>query len=76
MIHLPERLADICGELREAGLEPKRLRLVQPFADRPPRMVLVEAVKGAAPGGLSVLPPLLVYQARNEYHPEILSYYR
>jgi tRNA1(Val) A37 N6-methylase TrmN6 len=76
MIHLPERLADICGELREAGLEPKRLRLVQPFADRPPRMVLVEAVKGAAPAGLSVLPPLVVYQARNEYHPEILSYYR
>ena len=76
MIHLPERLVDICGELREAGLEPKRLRLVQPFAERPPRMVLVEAVKDAAPAGLSVLPPLVVYQARDEYHPEILSYYR
>ena len=71
MIHLPERLTDLCLELRTAGLEPKRLRMVHPFADRSPRMVLIEAVKGAAPAGLSVL-----YQARNEYHPEILSYYR
>ncbi len=76
MIHLPERLTDLCLELRMAGLEPKRLRMVHPFADRSPRMVLIEAVKGAAPAGLSVLPPLVVYRARNEYHPEILSYYR
>ena len=76
MIHLPERLTDLCLELRMAGLEPKRLRMVHPFADRSPRMVLIEAVKGAAPAGLIVLPPLVVYRARNEYQPEILSYYR
>lgn len=76
MIHLPERLTDLCLELRTAGLEPKRLRMVHPFADRSPRMVLIEAVKGSAPAGLSVLPPLVVYRARNEYHSEILSYYR
>ena len=76
MIHLPERLTDLCLELRTAGLEPKRLRMVHPFADRSPRMVLIEAVKGAAPAGLAVLPPLVVYRARSEYHPEILSYYR
>ena len=76
MIHLPERLTDLCLELRTAGLEPKRLRMVHPFADRSPRMVLIEAVKGAAPAGLTVLPPLVVYRARNEYQPEILSYYR
>ena len=76
MIHLPERLTDLCLELRTAGLEPKRLRMVHPFADRSPRMVLIEAVKGSAPAGLSVLPPLVVYRARNEDHSEILSYYR
>jgi tRNA1(Val) A37 N6-methylase TrmN6 len=75
MIHLPERLADICVEMRDAGLEPKRLRFVHPFSDRAPRMVLVESVKGAH-AGLSVMPPLIVYQARNEYHPEIVAYYR
>lgn len=75
MIHLPERLTDICIEMRSAGLEPKRLRFVHPFSDRAPRMVLIESVKGAH-AGLSVLPPLVVYQARNVYHQEVLSYYR
>lgn len=75
MIHLPERLTDICIEMRNAGLEPKRLRFVHPFSDRAPRMVLIESVKSAH-AGVSVLPPLVVYQARNAYHPEVMSYYR
>lgn len=75
MIHLPERLTDICVELRSAGLEPKRLRLVHSFSDRPAKMVLVEAVKGAKPG-LTVLPPLIVYQAPKQYCNEILTYYK
>jgi tRNA1Val (adenine37-N6)-methyltransferase len=74
MIHLPERLVDLCTEMRNADLEPKRLRFVHPFSDRAPRMVLVEAVKGSR-AGLSVLPPLVVYQAPRAYHPEVLSYY-
>ncbi len=74
MIHLPERLADICNALRYAGLEPKRLRFVHPFADRPAKMVLVEAAKGVKPG-LTVMPPLSIYQAPGKYNPEILSYY-
>ena len=76
MVHLPERLAEICVELRQAGLEPKRMRFVHPFVGREARMLLVESVKGAAPAGLEVMPPLVVYQAPGEYHPEILSYYR
>lgn len=76
MIHLPERLTDICIEMRNAGLEPKRLRFVHPFSDRAPRMVLIESVKSGAHAGLSVMPPLVVYQARNIYHPEVMSYYR
>jgi tRNA1(Val) A37 N6-methylase TrmN6 len=75
MIHLPERLTDICVELRTAGLEPKRLRLVHPFSDRPAKMLMVEAVKGAKPG-LIVLPPLVVYQAPKQYSREILAYYK
>lgn len=75
MIHLPERLTDIFIEMRNAGLEPKRLRFVHPFSDREPRMVLIESVKGAR-ASLSVLPPLVVYQSDGVYHPEVLSYYR
>ena len=37
---------------------------------------MIEAVKGSRPSGLSVLPPLVVYQARHTYHPEVLSYYK
>jgi len=76
MIHLPERLTDLCIEMRNAHLEPKRLRFVQPFSNSVPRMVLIESVKGAAPAGLAVLPPLVIYQARQVYHPEVLAYYQ
>lgn len=75
MIHLPERLPDICGEMRSAGMEPKRMRLVHPMLDRSPKMVLIEAVKGARPG-LSVMPPLAIYCSPGIYNQEILSYYR
>ena len=75
VIHLPERLPDLCGEMRNAGMEPKRMRLVHPMLDRSPKMVLIEAVKGARPG-LSVMPPLVIYPEPGVYDQEILSYYR
>ena len=74
MIHLPERLADLCGELRLAGLEPKRMRFVHSLRERSPRMVLVEAAKAARPG-LLVDPPLIVYEKPGQYCREILDYY-
>ena len=75
MIHLPERLPDLFGEMRDAGMEPKRMRLVHPMLERSPKMVLIEAIKGARPG-LSVMPPLVIYREPGVYDPEILSYYR
>jgi tRNA1(Val) A37 N6-methylase TrmN6 len=75
MIHLPERLTDICIALRTVGLEPKRMRFVHSFHNRPPKMVLIEAVKGVKPG-LAVMPPLSVYHSPGEYSREILDYYR
>ena len=75
MIHLPERLPELCAEMHNAGVEPKRLRFVHPFHDRAAKMVLMEGVKGAR-AGLTVMPPLVVYQAPGVYQPEILSYYR
>lgn len=46
----PERLADLLFGLREAGLEPKRLRLCRHSPEKTPCAVLVEAVKGGRPG--------------------------
>ena len=59
LVHRPERLADLFAALRGAGLEPKRLRLVQHGPDKPPSAALVEAVRQGRPG-LAVLPALLL----------------
>ena len=59
LVHRPERLADLFAALRGAGLEPKRLQLVQHGPDKPPSAALVEAVRQGRPG-LAVLPALLL----------------
>ena len=75
MIHLAERLTDVLAGMRAAGIEPKRLRLVQPFAAKPPKLALVEGVRGGQPG-LTVMPPLVIYDDSGNYCREILEYYR
>lgn len=57
LVHRPERLADLFSCLRGSGLEPKRMRLVQHRADKPPSSVLLEAVRQGKPG-LEILPTL------------------
>lgn len=74
MVHLPERMAEILSVMSAVGLEPKRLRLVYPFLNKKPNMLLVEGVLGAKPG-LDVLEPLCVYNADGSYTDEILTYY-
>lgn len=59
LVHRPERLAELLTLLSGAGLEPKRLRLVQHRLEKPPSLALVEGRKGARPG-LEVLPALIL----------------
>lgn len=73
LIYLAERLTDLLVELRRAGLEPKRLRMVQSREGEGARLVLVEARKGGRPG-LAVEPPLLIYE-RDGYSAEVLAMY-
>lgn len=54
LVHRSERLTDLLCALRSQQLEPKRLRLVQARPDKPPKLVLVEAVRQGKPGGLRV----------------------
>lgn len=75
LVHLPERMAEILKAMSDAGLEPKRLRLVYPQPDKKPKFLLVEGIRGARPG-LEVLPPLFVYSAPGEYSSEIMGYYQ
>ena len=55
----PERLAELFAAMRAAGVEPKRLQLVQHGPDTPPSAVLVEGVRQGRPG-LTVLPVQLM----------------
>ena len=64
LCHKPERLVEVLGSMRQAGLEPKRLRLVAKNSLKPPWLVLVEGKRGAQPS-LQVLPTLEVYAGQD-----------
>ena len=74
MVHRPMRLPEILTKLCAAGLEPKRMRLVYPYADKEPNMVLLDCVRGGAPE-LRVEPPLIVYEKDGTYTPELKQIY-
>ena len=74
MVHRPFRLAEIFGMLAKYKLEPKRKRLVHPYVDKEPNMVLIEALKGGKPM-IKIDKPLIVYEDVNVYHPEIHEIY-
>ena len=74
MVHRPHRLTDIMCVLREHKLEPKRIRFVQPYADREPNMVLVEAVRSGKPM-IKVMPTLVIYNSDGTYTQETFDIY-
>lgn len=74
MIHRPDRLSEIFNILSKYRLEPKTLRLVQPFSDSAPTMVLVESRKNARPE-IKILPTLVIYKAQGEYSDSVNKIY-
>lgn len=74
MVHRPFRLAEIMTELSQNGLEPKRMQLVYPYADKEPNMVLVEAVRGGRPR-MTVEKPLIIFERQGVYTSEIREVY-
>ncbi|MDE7333406.1 MAG: tRNA1(Val) (adenine(37)-N6)-methyltransferase [Lachnospiraceae bacterium] len=74
MVHRPFRLADIIVLLRQYKLEPKRMKLVYPFVDKDPNMVLIEANRGGRPR-MTVEKPLIVYEEPGVYADEIYEVY-
>lgn len=74
MVHRPFRLAEILGKMSAYGIEPKRMRLIHPYVDKEPNMVLVEGMRGAKPR-MTVEPPLIVYEKSGDYTKELLSMY-
>ena len=74
MVHRPFRLADIFVLLRQYKIEPKRMKLVYPFVDKEPNMVLIEANRGGRPR-MTVEKPLIVYREPGVYTDEIYEVY-
>lgn len=74
LVHRPFRLAEIITTLVTYKLEPKRMRLVYPFVDKEPNMVLLEASRGGNPR-MTVEKPLIVYREPGKYTPEIYDIY-
>ncbi len=59
LIHRPFRLPEIFESLSKHKLEAKRMRLIHPFPDKAPNMVMLEARKNAK-RRLTIEPPLVV----------------
>lgn len=74
MVHRPFRLSEIMCMMTKYGIEPKRMKLVYPYVDREPNMVLIEGLRGGRPR-LIVEKPLIVYQENGKYTDEIYEIY-
>ena len=74
MVHRPFRLAEIISVMTKYKLEPKRMRLVYPFIDKEPNMVLIEGCRGGKPR-MTVEKPLIVYKEQGKYTDEIYGVY-
>lgn len=74
LVHRPFRLVDIMVLLREYRLEPKRMKMVYPFIDKEPNMVLIQASRGGKPR-MTVEKPLIVYKEPGVYTQEIYDIY-
>ncbi|MCR5720630.1 MAG: tRNA1(Val) (adenine(37)-N6)-methyltransferase [Lachnospiraceae bacterium] len=74
LVHRPFRLNEIMGTLTRYHLEPKRLQLVYPYADKEPNMVLIESVRQGK-SGMKVLKPLIIFKEPGVYTDEIKDIY-
>lgn len=74
MVHRPFRLAELMVVMHDYKIEPKRMRLVHPFIDHEPNMVLIEGVRGGKPR-MTVDNPLIIYESQGVYTKELMNIY-
>ena len=61
--------------MRESGIEPKRLRLVQQRKNKAPKLFLIEGKKGGRSGGLVVNDTLLIEDESGGLSDEMIEIY-
>ncbi|MFO7766928.1 MAG: tRNA1(Val) (adenine(37)-N6)-methyltransferase [Pelovirga sp.] len=77
VVYLAERLGRLFAAMTQAGIEPKRMRMVHSTAASGARLVLLEGCKSGRPG-LDVEKPLMIYadnQERRCYTEEVEQMY-
>ena len=74
MIYPAAHMLEVMKKLQSFHLEPKRFRMVYPFASKEANLVLIEAVKDAKPT-LHPLPPLIIYNPDGSLTNELKSVY-
>lgn len=74
MVHRPFRLVEIFCLMHQYGIEPKRLKMVHPFVDKEPNMVLIEGLRGGN-ARLTVEKPIIVFKEPGVYAEEITEIY-
>ena len=74
MCNRPERLSDTIVAMKEAGIEPKRLRFVVKRPETRPWLFLIEGKKGSKPY-LNVEPMLIMYGDDGELSEEVIKIY-
>ena len=74
MVHRPFRLAEILSKMVAVGIEPKRMRLVHPYVNKEPNMVLIEGLRGGN-SRMTIESPLIVYKEAGVYHEDLLAEY-
>lgn len=74
MCNRPERLSDTIYSMKQAGIEPKRLRFVVKRPDTRPWLFLIEGKKGSKPF-LNVDPLLIMYGDDGNLSEEVINIY-
>jgi tRNA1(Val) A37 N6-methylase TrmN6 len=74
LVFSAHRMMELMSFMRSRNLEPKRIRFVHSFQDKPASLILLEAVKSGGTG-LEVLPPLIVHGPGGEYSKELIDIY-
>ncbi len=73
MVHRPFRLTEIMVTLQKYKLEPKKMRLVYPYVDKEPTMVLIEAKRDAKPR-ITVEKPFIIYERPGVYTEQMREF--
>ena len=74
MVHRPDRIVDIFYLMRKYNIEPKSLKLVYPYINKEPNLMLIKGIKNAKPF-LKIERPLFIYKEDGKYTEELLKIY-